>query len=144
MQHEHQATTAKGAQASSGSVSLPCPLFVVPFCAAASAEQQQSAVVRVPPPRHRKFVLATNIAETSATISGGRFAVDADFAKRRSFAVSPKGASAPAPPAAKPPASAGGCSKSWPTSSGPGRRSPKFDASTWPKWCCKTPAALTS
>jgi hypothetical protein len=44
--------------------------------------------------------------------------------------------SVPAPPAAKPPASAGGCTKSWPTSSGQWRRSTKFDASTWPKRCC--------
>ena len=45
MQHEHQAATAKGPQSSSGSVSLACPLFAVPFFAAASAEQQQAAVV---------------------------------------------------------------------------------------------------
>jgi len=75
-------------------------------------------------------------AAPSATISGVRFVVDADFAKRRSFALLPKRASVPAPPAAKPQASAGGCIKSWPTSSGQWRRYTKFDASTWPKWCC--------
>ena len=70
MQHEHQATTAKGAPlAGSGRGSLACPLFVVrPFFAAASAEQQQAAFARAPSPKHRKFVLATNIAETSVTI----------------------------------------------------------------------------
>jgi hypothetical protein len=144
IQHEHQAAIAKGPQSSTGSLSLACPLFVVPFFAAATAEHQQSAVVRLPPPRHREYVLATNIADTSATISGVRYVEDADFAKRRSLAgVSPKRASAPA--------SAGGCTKSWPTSSGQWRRSPKCDAPTRPKWCCsswwracETSAALTS
>ena len=54
---------------SGGNSSLACPQFVVrPFFAAASAEQQQDAFAPAPSPQHRKFVLATNIAETSVTI----------------------------------------------------------------------------
>ena len=120
MQHEHQAATAKGPQSSSGSVSLACPLFAA-LCGGGGGAAAGRGCARAAP---------------SATISGFRFVADADFAKRRSFALLPKRASVPAPPAAKPPAGAGGCTKSWPTSSGQWRRCTKFDASTWPKWCC--------
>ena len=121
MQHEHQAATAKGPQSSSGSVSLACPLFAA-LCGGGGGAAAGRGCARAAAP--------------SATINGVRFVADADFAKRRSFALLPKRASVPAPPAAKPPAGAGGCTKSWPTSSGQWRRCTKFDASTWPKWCC--------
>jgi HrpA-like RNA helicase len=80
MQQEHQAASAAQDKQSSKNSSqdngdrsstkgLACPLFVVrPFFAAASAEQQQAAFTKPPTPQHRKFVLATNIAETSVTI----------------------------------------------------------------------------
>lgn len=76
MQQEHQAAAAaaqekqsKSSDKSSSIQGLACPLFVVrPFFAAASAEQQQAAFTKPPTPQHRKFVLATNIAETSVTI----------------------------------------------------------------------------
>ena len=75
MQQEHQAAAAaqekqsKSSDNSSSIKGLACPLFVVrPFFAAASAEQQQAAFTKPPTPQHRKFVLATNIAETSVTI----------------------------------------------------------------------------
>ena len=64
---------------------MACPWFVVrPFFAAASAEQQQAAF-RPPQtaPPTRKFVLATNIAETSVTVRGVRFVVDCGLAKHR-------------------------------------------------------------
>ena len=86
MQHEHQAATAKGPQSSSGSVSLACPLFAV-LCGGVGGAAAGRGCARAAAP--------------SATISGVRFVADADFAKRRSFAVSPKRASVPAPPAAK-------------------------------------------
>ena len=106
MQHEHQAATAKGPQPSNSSVSLACPLLVVPSFTGPrrSISRPQLCACRRP----------------SATISGVRFVVGADFAKRRSFAVSPKRASVPAPPAAKPPASASGCTKTWPTAANGG------------------------
>ena len=105
MQHEHQAATAKGPQSSSGSVSLACPLFAA-LCGGGGGAAAGRGCARAAAP--------------SATISGVRFVVDADFAKRRSFAVSPKRASVPAPPAAKPPASAGDCTKTWPTAANGG------------------------
>jgi hypothetical protein len=71
MQHQHQAATAKGPQSSSGSVSLACPLFVVPFFSAASAEQQQAAGVRVPPPRRRPSA-AFGSSWTRTSRSGAR------------------------------------------------------------------------
>ena len=105
MQHDHQAATAKGAQSSSGSVSLVCPLFAV-LCGGVGGAAAGRGCARAAAP--------------SATISGVRFVVDAGFAKRRSFAVSPKLASVPAPPPAKPPVSAGGCTKTWPTAANGG------------------------
>jgi HrpA-like RNA helicase len=62
--------SSSSSSSSSSSLNLlPCPLFVVrPFFAAASAEQQRAAFVAPPTKQHRKFVVATNIAETSVTI----------------------------------------------------------------------------
>ena len=58
-----------------------CPIF-----AAASSEQQE-AVFQPTPPNVRKIILATNIAETSVTISGVKYVVDAGLSKVRSFAA---------------------------------------------------------
>ncbi|RKP15122.1 P-loop containing nucleoside triphosphate hydrolase protein, partial [Piptocephalis cylindrospora] len=60
------------------------PLHVLPLFAALPPAQQ--AKVFVPsPPNSRKVILATNIAETSITISGVRYVVDTGVAKFRSF-----------------------------------------------------------
>ena len=70
---------------------ITCPHFVVrPFFASASAEQQQAVFLPTPlsDPPTRKFILATNIAETSVTISGVRFVVDSGIAKHRTFVAS--------------------------------------------------------
>ena len=59
-------------------------LFVCPIYAALPAEQQMRVFERTPP-GCRKVVLATNIAETSITISGVRFVVDTGVVKARTF-----------------------------------------------------------
>eukprot|EP00397_Hematodinium_sp_SG-2012_P014182 GEMP01014413.1.p1 GENE.GEMP01014413.1~~GEMP01014413.1.p1 ORF type:complete len:630 (+),score=158.23 GEMP01014413.1:73-1962(+) len=54
-----------------------CPLFAaLPF-------EQQVAVFDPAPPKSRKVVLATNIAETSITIPGIKFVVDCGYVKLR-------------------------------------------------------------
>jgi len=58
---------------------LPCPLF------AALPPAQQQKVFEPAPPSTRKVVLATNIAETSITISGIRYVIDCGVAKVRGF-----------------------------------------------------------
>ncbi|CAI5493465.1 unnamed protein product [Closterium sp. Naga37s-1] len=60
------------------------PLAVAPIYAALPAEQQMN-VFRPAPAGCRKVVLATNIAETSVTIPGIRFVVDAGLVKARAF-----------------------------------------------------------
>ncbi|CAI5948223.1 unnamed protein product [Closterium sp. NIES-65] len=60
------------------------PLAVAPIYAALPAEQQMN-VFRPAPAGSRKVVLATNIAETSVTIPGIRFVVDAGLVKARAF-----------------------------------------------------------
>ncbi|CAK9042973.1 ATP-dependent RNA helicase DHX8 (DEAH box protein 8) (RNA helicase HRH1) [Durusdinium trenchii] len=59
-----------------------CPLF------AALPAHKQLAVFAPAPPGSRKVVLATNIAETSITISGVRFVVDTGMVKAKSYAAS--------------------------------------------------------
>lgn len=59
-------------------------LMVCPIYAALPAEQQMRVFERTPP-GCRKVVLATNIAETSITISGVRFVVDTGVVKARTF-----------------------------------------------------------
>jgi HrpA-like RNA helicase len=54
-----------------------CPLF------AAMSPEEQLAAFAPPPTGVRKFVLATNIAETSVTVTGIKFVVDPGFAKVR-------------------------------------------------------------
>ncbi|KAJ2959025.1 hypothetical protein NQZ79_g5437 [Umbelopsis isabellina] len=58
---------------------LPCPLF------AALPPAQQQKVFDTAPANTRKVVLATNIAETSITISGIRYVIDCGVAKVRGF-----------------------------------------------------------
>lgn len=58
---------------------LVCPIF------AALPQDQQMKVFEQTPPNHRKIVLATNIAESSITISGIRHVVDAGFSKQRAY-----------------------------------------------------------
>ncbi|CAN0022891.1 unnamed protein product [Ascophyllum nodosum] len=60
------------------------PTLVCPVFAALPQEQQLDAFKPVPPGT-RKFVLATNIAETSVTINGIRYVVDSGKVKVRSF-----------------------------------------------------------
>lgn len=59
-------------------------LLVCPIYAALPAEQQMRVFERTPP-GCRKVVLATNIAETSITISGVRYVVDTGVVKARTF-----------------------------------------------------------
>ncbi|KAJ2548299.1 ATP-dependent RNA helicase [Coemansia sp. RSA 1933] len=58
---------------------LPCPIF------AALPQAQQSRVFDPAPEFTRKVILATNIAETSLTIPGIRYVVDAGVHKVRGF-----------------------------------------------------------
>lgn len=63
--------------------SLP-KIQVLPLFAALPQAAQQR-VFQPPPPRTRKIILATNIAETSVTVSGVRFVVDGGKAKIKQF-----------------------------------------------------------
>lgn len=58
---------------------------ILPLYAALSPEEQLRAFA-IPPPGVRKIVLATNIAETSVTISGIRYVVDPGYVKTRALA----------------------------------------------------------
>jgi HrpA-like RNA helicase len=60
-------------------------LTVLPFYAALPQEQQLR-VFNAAPSNSRKVVLATNIAETSLTISNIKYVVDCGLAKKRQFA----------------------------------------------------------
>lgn len=59
-------------------------LLVLPIYAALPPDQQLK-VFQPAPEGTRKIILATNIAETSITISGVRFVVDTGFVKSRSY-----------------------------------------------------------
>ncbi|KAG5458844.1 MAG: P-loop containing nucleoside triphosphate hydrolase protein, partial [Olpidium bornovanus] len=58
---------------------LVCPIF------AALPTNQQAKVFEPAPPGTRKVILATNIAETSITISGVRYVVDTGVSKMRAY-----------------------------------------------------------
>jgi HrpA-like RNA helicase len=58
---------------------LICPLF------AAQPSAKQMQVFAPTPPGYRKVIIATNIAETSITVSGVRYVVDAGLVKTRKF-----------------------------------------------------------
>ena len=60
----------------------PGPLHVLPLYAML-APAAQARVFRPPPPGHRLVVVATNVAETSLTIPGIRYVVDAGRSKQR-------------------------------------------------------------
>ena len=64
--------------------SRPLQMLVCPIFAALPSDQQMK-VFEATPPNHRKIVLATNIAESSITIPGIRFVVDAGFSKQRAY-----------------------------------------------------------
>ncbi|KDO26422.1 hypothetical protein SPRG_08225 [Saprolegnia parasitica CBS 223.65] len=49
------------------------------------ANDEQMKVFEAPPPKHRLIVVATNVAETSLTIPGVRYVVDAGRTKERVF-----------------------------------------------------------
>lgn len=56
-----------------------CPLY------AAQNSAQQMAVFQPTPPNIRKVIVATNIAETSITISGVRYVIDSGMVKMRTY-----------------------------------------------------------
>ena len=59
-------------------------LLVLPLFAALPQSAQQRVFERTPP-RTRKVILATNIAETSVTVPGVRFVVDSGQCKKKQF-----------------------------------------------------------
>lgn len=67
-----------------GDADRPRELLVLPIYAALPPEQQLK-VFQPAPPGTRKVILATNIAETSITISGVRYVIDTGFVKSRSY-----------------------------------------------------------
>ncbi|ORX41484.1 hypothetical protein BCR36DRAFT_180815 [Piromyces finnis] len=58
---------------------IPCPIF------ASMPTDQQNKVFEPAPPDTRKVILATNIAETSITISGIKYVIDCGVAKVRGY-----------------------------------------------------------
>ncbi|KAJ9513362.1 hypothetical protein QJQ45_001401 [Haematococcus lacustris] len=62
----------------------PSELLVLPIYAALPPEQQMK-VFEPAGPGQRKAILATNIAETSITISGVRYVIDTGFVKARAY-----------------------------------------------------------
>jgi ATP-dependent RNA helicase DHR2 len=60
-------------------------LKIMPLYGSLSAQAQQDAFEKVKEPRTRKVVLATNIAETSVTVSGVRFVVDCGKSKVKQY-----------------------------------------------------------
>lgn len=65
------------------SIDVPKILVLPLFAALPQAAQQR--VFQPAPPRTRKIILATNIAETSVTVSGVRFVIDCGKAKIKQF-----------------------------------------------------------
>ena len=69
-----------GPQCPPGSLKMiVCPIF------ASLPSHQQMAVFQATPSGCRKIILATNIAETSITISGIKFVIDCGFVKMRQY-----------------------------------------------------------
>jgi hypothetical protein len=56
---------------------MPMPLH------AGLTSEEQMAIFSPPPPRTRKVVISTNIAEASVTIDGIRYVIDSGFVKVR-------------------------------------------------------------
>lgn len=67
------------------SMSTDVPKILVLPLFAALPQSAQQRVFQPAPPRTRKIILATNIAETSVTVSGVRFVVDCGKAKIKQF-----------------------------------------------------------
>ena len=59
-------------------------LLILPLFAALPQSAQQQ-VFESPPPRTRKVIIATNIAETSVTVPGVRFVIDSGKCKKKHF-----------------------------------------------------------
>ncbi|MEW5311175.1 MAG: hypothetical protein WDW38_002911 [Sanguina aurantia] len=78
----YAALTGRGVMLAPGSQ----PLLVLPLHSSLPTEQQQM-IFELPPPGMRKVVLATNIAETSITISDVVYVVDAGKAKEKSYDI---------------------------------------------------------
>ncbi|KAJ2644646.1 putative ATP-dependent RNA helicase DHR1 [Coemansia sp. RSA 1694] len=74
---------AEGAHGPGASASTP-PLFVLPLYSLLPADQQLR-VFAPPPAGSRLCVVATNVAETSITIPGIRYVVDAGLAKEKAY-----------------------------------------------------------
>ncbi|GBF90232.1 ATP-dependent RNA helicase [Raphidocelis subcapitata] len=68
--------------AARGARQPPPPLHVLPLYAMLPQAAQEAAF-RPPPPGHRLVVVATNVAETSITIPGIRYVVDAGRSKQK-------------------------------------------------------------
>ena len=67
----------------------PPPLLILPIYSQLPADLQ-AKVFDPAPPGSRKCVVATNIAETSLTLDGVRFVIDAGFSKLKVFFVMTK------------------------------------------------------
>ena len=67
------------------SLSRDVPKMLVLPLFAALPQSAQQRVFQPAPPRTRKIILATNIAETSVTVSGVRFVIDCGKAKIKQF-----------------------------------------------------------
>jgi ATP-dependent RNA helicase DHX37/DHR1 len=65
-------------------VSLLAPLYILPLYSLLSNEQQLK-VFQPPPEGSRLVIVATNVAETSLTIPGIKYVVDAGRVKEVSF-----------------------------------------------------------
>ncbi|KAG2499784.1 hypothetical protein HYH03_002081 [Edaphochlamys debaryana] len=76
------AATAGAAGAGSKEGAGQGPIFVLPLYAMLP-QAQQARVFQPPPPGHRLIVVATNVAETSLTIPGIRYVVDAGRSKQK-------------------------------------------------------------
>ncbi|POW07741.1 hypothetical protein PSHT_09842 [Puccinia striiformis] len=59
-------------------------MMICPLYAKLPPNQQQKVFQRTPP-NHRKFILSTNVAETSITIPGVSYVIDTGFAKIKRF-----------------------------------------------------------
>ena len=73
--------TATGAQSGRDPVQLPA-LEVMP-CHATMPMEEQAAIFKQLPAGVRKVIVATNIAETSITVSGIRFVIDSGAVKEK-------------------------------------------------------------
>lgn len=59
--------------------------LLLPLYANLPAHEQNKVFVKAPAPECRKVILSTNIAETSVTIPGVRYVVDAGLVKQKAF-----------------------------------------------------------